>query len=236
MAIKTKGKMTKKPMDGTSKAESKKPVVPSHDFYDNLENDLAGMQGGGGGGGKFWSPKDTVSVIRLVPFEDSNGKPGLFVPDFTHWFEGPGGKRFKETCSGDDCPICELAEDLPMRVWKDQKLSVSKKGLVNAVRRGDKDDESIIAQLTWFTCRRITNDILAGNAAKILHPEKGHDIKIIRGKNAKTGFVEYEPVLIATSCPVGNEGKPVDLTRFIKPADPEKLETIAAGLKKKYAR
>lgn len=233
MATKAKGK---------SKAVRQTKVAhqsSGEDMYDRLEQRLANSSRSFG---DFWKVPEGKSVIRVIPFQH-DGQSEVFVAETGHFF---AREKKGFSCSGETCPICEWAEDQVEEVRRNYFPNT--KYLANVIVRGGGEGGKDVLVRTRLA-KTIVEGIKARKGStgrpgimelakqyKAFHPETGRDFTINRGMDAK-GFVEYTVTVSQKPSRVGMVVKPVDLMNMKRPTLPaQEMETVIAGLKKKYGR
>lgn len=178
--------------------------------------------------GDFWKPADGRNVIRPFTFEHK-GEKELFVTQTLHWaLDGNLKGKENVACSGDDCPICALKEELSDKDW--QKIRPQTKYLMNCVVRGE--NKQVIAQLPKKCYTQILSYVTGEDPDVVdcLDHKKGCDFKIARqGEGLET---QYTVIPMGTASPIGVDVKPVDLyERLKKPPTDEQMEQYAEAIK-----
>lgn len=218
----TAPKKTKRPAPG--------PKKKSRSVYGNIADEVADI--GGGGGGNFYGFKEEGEHrIRLIQFE-ADGSPRVFVPQFTHW--NLPGDRMNLICAGRKCPICKLENTISGEIWDGPKgIKARSRVLVNAVIRGEDQDELKVAQLAPSVVKNTRKnaacmlDFLDENEPEYCDPldeDEGFDMIVTR---TGTGFsTRYKVALSRKSTPVGMDVTPFDLFKYVQPADSTMYQTV----------
>lgn len=200
---------------------------------------LAGSISKGSGKNRFWNLPEGTSQLRFLTFEHK-GQEEVAVQVAKHWnveCEDQEAKHMK--CGGDECPICDLEEEVSKELW--DKIFPKTTFMVNAVVRkdptNDGKDRMVLVELpksVWAGSKQGQGilDYITGDNPDIedaFDLKKGRDFKITKsGKGKQT---RYKVVPVVTPTAVGGNYEPVNLLATRVAADMDALEKVAEALK-----
>ena len=130
----------------------------------------------------FWRPEDGESNIRIVSTPDGDLKERFF-----HY--GIGGQSFlcPKRNFGDDCPVCNFANQLVERRNRGKqatsKGNVCKAALfLTGVVRGEESEGIKVWGYGKMAYEKLLTIVLDPDYGDITDPETGNDLKLMYGK------------------------------------------------------
>jgi hypothetical protein len=225
-----RGKKAAKKKSGTRTVLKGKKDVDK--FYDNLRT----TQSKGKRRGQFYAFQPGTTIARPVPFQH-DGSDHLFAPNRKHFLVK--GEEPVLCPKGDDpdakCAICDAVDSGSQKAsskgWIAHFVIVEEPRGANQVDPGTL----VIANCCKTIMDEVTDFILDPDkkyAKKGIKNALEHDIEIVRGKNRKTGFVEYTLSIVRKKGKPVDVGTPRDLIRTWEEGlkDESELEEIASNL------
>lgn len=212
-STKTRKKATKKKSGGRAKSTGRSGL------YDRTAAQLKTARQGGSD--RFWKPsKDEKATVRLLSFEHE-GEEHLGVEDVQHWGINPENERASVTCLVDDCPICDLEQQVEEKAWR--RIRPQRVFLCNIIlRKGGEDGQDVhkimrLPPTAWAQFLEFfADEELREEYGDILDHKKGRDFRIVRSGD---GFdTRYNVTILPRTSPVALDVNPVDLFTVLRAA------------------
>lgn len=234
-----------------TKKTVKKSKKKTSNVYEKLRQKHEAEQGRGGGSDDYWSPpapkkggQKTVSVVRLLSFENADGEESIFVRVAKWWdLAGTKGPVTAHSDKNSD-PVYALKPYLDTEDFKAICQHFRAQFLVNLVvvsEDGKKVGDLKIGQFSPATYKQILEFFPGGDKAdqvgmskEPVSPSKGCDFKITRERTGpKPINTRYIVVPLKPSkCKVDVD--PINLEDRVPDVDMEALNELAGLLETEY--
>lgn len=214
------------------KAPAKKRVTKKSkrsSVYDLEERRLEENQTSSGSS-SFWKPKGEGRwIIRPVTYLDESGTEKLFAEQRQHWGVDPENAKSSVMCGGDNCPICDLKDEVPSKIW--DKVKVQRKMLVNLIiREGGLEGDDIfkVYPMPISAYKKLSNLLkeLRADGEDPLCPNSGIDFRLTRSGRSFQD-TEYNVLPMRDTSDLGMEVEPKNLDLYVQVPDEQDLVEVA---------
>jgi hypothetical protein len=144
---------------------------------------------GDGSKNQFWRPEDGENNVRIVSTAD--GDP--FKERFFHYNVGTSGFLCPKRNFGDDCPVCNFANQLWNEGTEESKrqakdLFAKQRFFSPVLVRGEEDQGIRIWGYGKMAYEKLLTIVLDPDYGDITDPENGNDLKLMYGKLPGASF------------------------------------------------
>lgn len=156
---------------------------------DRMKSKLNSLTGKGSKRNDFWKPNDGESNIRIVPTDD--GDP--FKEYFFHYNVSSGGFLCPKRNYGDDCAVCNFANQLWNEGTEESKKQAkdffAKQRFFSPVLvRGEEAEGVKVWGYGKMAYEKLLNIVLDPDYGDVTDAENGNDLKIMYGKPPGASF------------------------------------------------
>ena len=156
---------------------------------DLMKQKMASLTGKGEKKNDFWRPQEGENNIRIIPTPD--GDP--FKEKFFHYGVGDQSFLCPKRNFGDDCPVCNFANQLWNEGTEDSKQLA--KGMFAKQRffspvlvRGEESEGIKVWGYGKMAYEKLLTIVLDPDYGDITDPETGNDLKLMYGKLPGASF------------------------------------------------
>ena len=156
---------------------------------DLMKQKMASLTGKGEKKNDFWRPQEGENNIRIIPTPD--GDP--FKEKFFHYGVGDQSFLCPKRNFGDDCPVCNFANQLWNEGTEDSKQLA--KGMFAKQRffspvlvRGQESEGVKIWGYGKLAYQKLLGIVLDPDYGDITDPEDGNDLKLMYGKQPGASY------------------------------------------------
>ena len=154
-----------------------------------MKQKMASLTGKGEKKNSFWRPQEGENNIRIVPTAD--GDP--FKERFFHYGVGEQSFLCPKRNFGDDCPVCNLANEL----WNDgtedskamaKQMFAKQRFFSPVLVRGEESEGIKVWGYGKLAYQKLLGIVLDPDYGDITDPEDGNDLKLMYGKQPGASY------------------------------------------------
>jgi hypothetical protein len=156
---------------------------------DLMKQKMASLTDKGGKKNNFWRPQDGENNIRIVPTAD--GDP--FKEKFFHYGVGDQSFLCPKRNYGDDCPVCNFANELWNEGTEDSKnlakgMFAKQRFFSPVLVRGEEAEGVKVWGYGKLAYQKLLGIVLDPDYGDITDPEDGNDLKLMYGKQPGASY------------------------------------------------